>query len=60
MSKCQVKDCENEAVTNRAMVRDSGAARIEITLAFCEAHAADVDAGNSPTQVEFGANHPPP
>lgn len=49
MRQCQVNDCENEAVTTRVMVRDSGAARIEITLAFCAAHAADVDAGNSPT-----------
>jgi hypothetical protein len=59
MRQCQVNDCENEAVTTRVTVRDSGAARIEITLAFCAAHAADVDAGNSPTQVELGAEDPP-
>ena len=51
--RCVVKGCENEVVTKRLMVRDSGAARMEILLPLCGTCAAAVDAGNPPAAVDF-------
>ena len=51
---CQVADCPNEAEMTRVGIRQSGPARIEVTLQICASCAAEIDAGRFPDKLDFG------